>query len=410
VLHSPEDFHTISCGELDRFDVETLGQVFTPQGVVSRMIDMSRHSGRADWRVLEPSCGNGAFLSRIPTATGIEIDPKHCPDRAINIDFFQYQPDRKFHTIIGNPPFVKFRNISPDTRGRLDLTRLDRRSNLYLFFIDRCLDHLEPDGEMIFITPRDFLKTTSSRHLNEKMLALGTITHFEDLGDDRIFKGYGPNCAIWRFQMGDLSHRLADGRKIHSSGGQLSFSSSGPSCMLGEFFDVKVGGATGADHIFSLPLGPTREVVGSKTIDTGRGRLMVYGDYLPRPPEGLIPYEAELRARRMRHFGDNNWWHWGRQPSRDHRPRVYVNNKTRRERPFFTHASPYFDGSVFALLLKDVSLPPSVARDALNAIDWAGLGFRSGSRYIFSQRSLSTAPLPDSFAESLSHPGLLAAE
>lgn len=391
------------------FDVTALGQVFTPDCIVTRMIDLCRHRGRAGWRVLEPSCGNGAFLSRLPSATGIELDPRHCPPGALNIDFFSYTPDRPFHTIIGNPPFVKFRNITPSTRERLDLESFDRRSNLYLFFVDRCIDHLSPDGEMVMITPRDFLKTTSSRHLNEKMMRLGTITHFEDLGDERIFKGYGPNCAIWRFQKGDHSHRLDDGRVMQLSRGQLSFALPGPSTSLSDFFDVKVGGATGADHIFSLPLGPTREVVGSKTFDTGRGRDMVYADDLAAPPAGLLPFEQELRQRRMKRFDDGNWWHWGRQAPRNHAPRVYVNNKTRRDRPFFLHPSPYFDGSVFGLLIKNPLIAPEQACDALNDIDWTSLGFRAGSRYIFSQRSLATAPMPADFEAQLL-PQIIAAE
>ena len=35
--------------------------------------------------------------------------------------------------------------------------------------------------------------------------------------------------------------------------------------------------------------------------------------------------------------------------------------------------------------------------DALNAVDWADLGFVCDKRYLFTQRSLENAPLPDSF-------------
>ena len=37
-------------------------------------------------------------------------------------------------------------------------------------------------------------------------------------------------------------------------------------------------------------------------------------------------------------------------------------------------------------------------RDALNAVDWADLGFICDGRYLFSQRSLENAPLPASFS------------
>jgi len=77
-------------------------------------------------------------------------------------------------------------------------TLLDRRANLYMLFIEKCLRHLEPGGELIFITPRDFLKATSAVPLNQKLFSLGAITKFIDLGDSHIFGEVSPNCAIWR--------------------------------------------------------------------------------------------------------------------------------------------------------------------------------------------------------------------
>jgi hypothetical protein len=42
--------------------------------------------------------------------------------------------------------------------------------------------------------------------------------------------------------------------------------------------------------------------------------------------------------------------------------------------------------------------------EALNAVDWGDLGFVCDGRYIFSQRSLENAPLPDSFRQFLPEP------
>ena len=41
---------------------------------------------------------------------------------------------------------------------------------------------------------------------------------------------------------------------------------------------------------------------------------------------------------------------------------------------------------------------------ALNAVDWADLGFVCDGRYLFTQRSLENAPLPDSFRRFLPDP------
>jgi len=55
------------------YDVDRLGQVFTPPAVVEAMLLLVRNRGR----VLEPACGDGAFLRHFPSALGIEIDNKN---------------------------------------------------------------------------------------------------------------------------------------------------------------------------------------------------------------------------------------------------------------------------------------------------------------------------------------------
>ena len=387
-----------------RFDVDVLGQVFTPNDVVNKMIGLCRNRG-SEWRVLEPSCGDGAFHSSIPGCVGIEIDPDHCPSNALCMDFFDYRPKEKFDTIIGNPPFVRFRDIQDDTKNKLDLSNFDERTNLYVFFIDKCLDLIGPGGELVFINPRDFLKSTSARRLNKKIMETGTITYMEDLGDTPIFPGYAPNCVIWRFEKGNKSHKTDDGRSVVYTDGQISFLKMDYPYRVSDLFDVKVGGVSGADRIFmaseSADTEAAREFVCSQTIDTGRGRWMIYGDDLESPPSPLKRYEAELRGRKIKSFTDKNWWHWGRKSPVDDRSRIYVNAKTRRERPFFLHGSKWFDGAVLGLMIKDPTLDPGDLCDALNIVDWNELGFRSGGRFLFSQRSLMNARLPKSFEKFL---------
>ncbi len=180
------------------FDVARYGQVFTPDQIVERMLALRRNQGR----VLDPASGDGAFSARIPACVAIELDPAHCPAGALNIDFFAYPEAEKFDTIIGNPPYVKARDILPETALRLSSRLLDGHANLYLHFIEKCVRHLAPGGELILITPRDFLKATGAGRLNAWLFDQGTITDFDDLGDSKIFAGATPNCAIWRFEKG----------------------------------------------------------------------------------------------------------------------------------------------------------------------------------------------------------------
>ena len=54
------------------YEVATLGQIFTPPAIVDCMRSLVRNTGR----VLEPACGDGAFLKHFPGAMAIEIDPR----------------------------------------------------------------------------------------------------------------------------------------------------------------------------------------------------------------------------------------------------------------------------------------------------------------------------------------------
>lgn len=399
--------------------LESLGQVFTPESVVRCMLHLRQNTGR----VLEPSCGDGAFLKRLHHAVGIELDPRQCPPDAKQMDFFAYPESEKFDTVIGNPPYVRYRDISPATRRLLRQDGFDERSNLYLFFIEKCVRHLLPGGELIFITPRDFLKATSARRLNRWLHERGTITHAIDLGDARVFPDALPNCLIWRYELGNLSHntswaRIGQGddlarslahpvwqlRHFAECAGHLLFSRHEYAISLQAVASVKVGAVSGADAIYASEEAGTLDFVTSSTGRSGRTRRMIWCEPGEGPPAALLPHRERLLARRIRRFDETNWWHWGRGFPRSEAPRVYVNSKTRRPQPFFTHPCVNFDGAVLGIFphRQDIDLAAFCA--ALNAVDWADLGFVCDGRFLFSQRSLENAPLPEHFRQFLPDP------
>lgn len=371
-------------------DVARLGQVFTPAAVVERMLGLRARSGR----VLDPACGDGAFCSRIPGCVAIEVDPRFAPNGALQMDFFAYPDSEKFDTIIGNPPYVRYQDIPVATRALLPAECLDGRANLYLFFIEKCLRHLKPGGELILVTPRDFLKATSSAPLNARLHELGTITDFIDLGDARVFPGVVPNCAIWRFEKDNFSRQTRDGRAMLLAGGQLLFARNEYSVPLSEIFFVKVGAVSGADDVFANEQHGNLDFVCSITRKTGHTRRMIFNVRTPV----LEAHKERLLNRGIRRFDESNWWQWGRGHHVAERPRIYVNNKTRQREPFFLHPSIHYDGSVLALFPHDASADVAALRDALNAVDWLELGFVCDGRFLFAQRSLEQALLPASFA------------
>jgi adenine-specific DNA-methyltransferase len=382
-------------------DIATHGQVFTPEAIVLRMLGLMRNKGR----ILEPACGDGAFVAHLPPhypqTVAIELDPVHCPAGALNADFFTYPEAEKFDTIIGNPPYVKARDIAVQTRRHFTSRLLDGHANLYLHFIEKCVRHLNPGGELIFITPREFLKATGATRLNTWLADQGTITDFEDLGDARIFDGVVPNCAIWRYEKGNLSRRTADGRRMVCAAGQLLFTRGIYSVPLNSVFSVKVGAVSGADDIFTNAEFGNADFVCSKTAQTGELRRMIFLDH-EGPISYLEPFRERLLARRVTDFNEHNWWKWGRRHPLTEAPRIYVNHKTRKPRPFFLNDCRNYDGSVLALFPHRSRLEPADLQrltGMLNDVDWQELGFVCDGRFLFAQRSLENALLPEDFAD-----------
>lgn len=398
------------------FDVETLGQVFTPPAVVDAMLALRQNKAR----VLEPSCGNGAFSGRVPGCVAIELDRNHAPLGSLNIDFFAFPDSEKFETVIGNPPYVRYQDIPPETRRLINSELFDLRSNLYLFFIEKAVRHLTPNGELIFITPRDFMKTTSSVRMNKWLYAHGTITHAIELGDARIFAGAVPNCLIWRYEKGsvnrttlyaeignrddlELSLRKPKWEERHfvEASGHLMFSRDLHALHMKDIASVKVGAVSGADDIYADDQFGTLDFVCSATAKTGRTRRMIWIGKNDAPLECLLRHKGRLISRGIRPFDESNWWHWGRGYPITDAPRVYVNGKTRNSQPFFLHECHNFDGSILAVFPHNKDIDLGAFRDALNAVTWDELGFVCDGRFLFSQRSLENAPLPNSFAKFL---------
>ena len=399
------------------FDVTGLGQVFTPEGIVSLMLALRRRDGR----VLEPSCGDGAFFHVLQRerkrVVGIELDARYCPHGALNLDFFDYPEAERFDTVIGNPPYVRFQDISPDTRSKLLSPCFDARSNLYLFFIEKCLRHLAPGGELIFITPRDFLKATSATRLNRMLFELGTITDAIELGDRRVFADAVPNCLIWRFErdcfdrtvryaemgtMGRLVSCQADldwqSRRLEEKAGHLMFVQRDYTLRLADIAFVKVGAVSGADAVYGDPAleGSRKAFVNSATVSSGRTEAMLWPEADCYPPS-LLPYKSQLLNRKVARFDESNWWRWGRLHYRSDRGRVYVNNRTRVNKPFFVHACKDYTGAVLGIFPLRTDIEVADLCQTLNTVDWADLGFVCDGRFIFSQHSLEQAPLPAVF-------------
>lgn len=346
-----------------------LGQVFTKKEQVKDMISLIENKGT----ILEPSAGDGAFFNSLPKerTIGIEIDKTVAPVGVEVKDFFTEK--RKFNTIIGNPPYLMNREIPESTRKLLPKV-LSSQANLYMFFMWRCLDLLDDNGELIFIVPRDFIKLTSAIPLNKRLNEEGGFTFWKEFGDQKIFDGACPNVVIFRWEKG-IKHKIP----IFYKEGFFTFTNG--TQRLSDYFEVFVGAVSGANNIYYSEKGNI-ELAFSKTKETNKLIKAIHNN-----KEELLPFKEYLLQRKALTFNEDNWWKWVREPKNIIGDKIFVNTKTRDLKPFYISNASNWDGSLLALVpKKELDLNHWVLK--LNSLDWDKLGFKVGGRFIFSQKSL----------------------
>lgn len=364
------------------------------------MISLIKNKGS----VLEPSYGNGSFrkIKEIfDNYTLIELDENIINDEEVRcLDFFDYSVDNKFDTIIGNPPYVDNSEILESTYNKLNFDIIPKGGNLYLHFIYKSFLHLKENGELIFIVPRDFIKLKSSRILNKILFKNGTITHFFEFGDKKIFKDVSPNVVIFRYEKGNFSYKTEtnDGLKnfiVYDGIIYFLDDNKYSDKKLGDLFEIKVGAVSGKDKLFERENG--EQFVYSRTNTDNSLKTMIYNKIDDR----LLENKQELLNRKIKKFDESNWWEWGRNVNfREDRERIYVNSKTRNINPFFLNSCTKWDGSILALFpKKNIDLQNTVK--VLNNIDWNNYGFVVSGRYIFSQSSLENLILSDDIWNNL---------
>lgn len=367
-----------------------LGQFFTPEEYVLKCISLSKYRST----VLEPSCGDGAFLpfleNEYKLLTAIEIDKDVIKSKnVLNMNFFNYSSNNKFDTIIGNPPYVDNSLISQETKELIKGMNSPKSANLFCFFIEKSLEMLSQNGEIIFIVPRGFIKATSCFYINTKMYSEGTITHFYDFGDTKIFKDASPNICIFRYEKNNFSHKTKTfyGEKnLAISNGVLSFIDGNEKLPLKNYFDVCVGAVSGADSIFEDESG--LEFVCSKTNKSGILKKLIYNNPFSKK---LLDNKETLLERKICKFDETNWFMFGRNINfKEGKERIYVNMKTRNKNPFFISSCDRWDGSILALFPKS-KMNLEKTTNILNEIDWKSFGFETGGRFLFGQKSLSEA-------------------
>jgi len=190
-------------------DKNKFGQYFTPDIVADFMIDMANISVNS--KILEPSCGQGIFLKLLQekgfnNLTAYEIDNDLAKEFS-NIhyeSFVSAKVNEKFDLIIGNPPYIRWKNLEEELKKELHTNPIWTKyfnslcDYLYIFIL-KSIELLNDNGQLIFICPEYWMSTTHSISLRNYMANNGyfeTIYHFNETP---IFDNASVSIVIFKF-------------------------------------------------------------------------------------------------------------------------------------------------------------------------------------------------------------------
>ena len=172
---------------IDGYD-KLRGGYYTPSNITDFIVEWAVSS--AESSILEPSCGDGSFLAAIEKyrsryaaqgafvrdgVIGIELDPVEAEKArrygysVINGDYFSYyahniEGKRKFDSIIGNPPFIRYQNFAEEYRTvAFDLMKKhgfhpNRLTNIWLPFLLLSCEALSINGKIGMVIPAELFQ------------------------------------------------------------------------------------------------------------------------------------------------------------------------------------------------------------------------------------------------------------
>jgi adenine-specific DNA-methyltransferase len=350
--------------------------------------------------ILEPSVGRGDLVSFIQKKKdNIKFDMYEI-DKEINFladidkekiifgDFLMQHINKKYKTIIGNPPYVK-----------------TKKGNLYIDFIEKCYKLLEEKGELIFIVPSDFFKLTKASDLLNNMIHTGTFTHIYHPHNEKLFENASIDVLVFRYCKDASLQKTAmyNDKTLHVSNvrGHISFIEKIEEYILFEdCFDIYVGIVSGKDSVYK------NESLGTIEVINGENKIerYVYIDSYPDEDEEintyLVKHKKTLLSRKIRKFNESNWFEWGalRNISAINnnigKPCIYVHTLTRNIKVSFEGTVGYFGGGLLMLLpKKEFNLGKIVS---YTNSDEFKKSFTFSGRFKIGHKQLSTTKLPKS--------------
>lgn len=286
--------------------------------------------------ILEPSVGRGDLVKYVMENSDMKTFDMYEIDNTVKLldgvdiknvtycDFLKQVINKKYKTIIGNPPYGK----------------------LYVLFIQKCFNLLEENGELIFIIPSDFFKLTRSVKLLNEMMTAGSFTHIYHPNNEKLFEFASVDIIIFRYCKDhvtvDCQTELSSEDKnlpkkilhtspaqtlyndkimnIHNNSGLITFSDYSDGNLITEtrsnelisnHFDIYVGLVSGKEEVFK------NEKFGNLYLLNGVNKKdkYIFLKKFPTANDELNKYmldnKKELIERQIRNFTEKNWFEWG---------------------------------------------------------------------------------------------------
>lgn len=226
-------------GMVEQESVLNKCQIFTPEKYANKLLEYAGYKKNLfGKKILENSCGDGEILKVIVNRYinsllkmktldeikfglendiyGIELDKEHYSTCLKNLDMIagtygirnvnwkvfnenalKKEWDKKFDYIIGNPPYISYKDINDTIRKELKEKYTSCKKgkfDYYYAFIEESLNCLSSFGKFVYLIPNSIFKNEFGEELRK--IILPSLSKIVDYKSHKIFKNVSTTSAI----------------------------------------------------------------------------------------------------------------------------------------------------------------------------------------------------------------------
>lgn len=172
-------------------DKKITGSYYTPEYLASFITErvLTSFGNRKTISILEPSVGDGSFVSELVNKKNISIKLSALDineeelviakqkwnakkSSFVHSDFLKFSSEDKFHAVIGNPPYVKKNLLTAEQIELCDEIHKELNSNIgvkniWTSFVLKSSQLLRKDGVLAFVLPSELLQVKFAEEIRE---------------------------------------------------------------------------------------------------------------------------------------------------------------------------------------------------------------------------------------------------